>query len=127
MQTTGSRIHVGGQGVDVRALEFRNLAVLHEQRGKRVAVIGELLQYARVCRRAGRGFLEDWEVQVVEENLAEFWIRVDVELLAGLGIDLLLHTSAFALETLLECSKPFYVDRDAAPLHFREDGNQRHL
>src|SRR5512132_949712 len=44
-----------GKRVEIRRLEFRDLAILHEQRGKRVPFVRKILKDARVGSRSGRG------------------------------------------------------------------------
>ncbi len=54
-------------------------------------------------------------------------VGVDVEALASLDVDLLLHSLPLSLEPLLEGAKPVDVDRDARPFHIRQHVDEWHL
>ena len=66
-------------------------------------------------------------MQCVEEDFPQLGIGVDVELLAGLGVDFLFDAKALALEAFLQCPEPFDVDCHSLPFHLREHADEWHL
>ena len=120
VNATRPRIDERGKGVEIGALELRDLPVLHEQRGQRMPLFGELLQNGDVGRWAGRRALQDRQPESFEQDLAQLRRRVDVELLARGLIDLLLDALPLPRKALFEGRKPDDVDADARPLHLGE-------
>src|SRR5690242_5151915 len=92
--------------VDVGALQLRELPIFHQQDWQCVSFVGQLLQDGGVGGCAARGLLENGKLQFLKQNLTQLGVGVDVELLAGDGVDLLLDSFALALETLLERGEP---------------------
>ena len=90
------------QGVQVRGLELRQLAILHQQRGKRVSFISQFLQHAGIGRWTGCRLLLDGKLQLFEENRPQLWIGIDVESLSRFDENLLLYPLALTLKSLLE-------------------------
>ncbi len=121
------RMHQRRERIEIRALELRELAVLHEQLRERMALLGELAQHRGVRRWTRGRALDDRQLQLLEENRAQLGVGVDVELLAGLTVDLLLHALAFLSEAFLERREPLAVDRDPRPFHFGEHADEGHL
>jgi hypothetical protein len=121
------RIHGLRERIDVRALELRELSILHEEHGELVARFRELLEYRRVGGRSRRRLLEDRKLEALEQNFAELRIRVDVELTTRGFVDLALDSPPFALEALLEGREPRDVDLYTRPFEIGEDTDERHL
>src|SRR5688500_18487289 len=92
-----------------------------------MALLGELLQYTRVRGWAGRGALENGELELVEENLAKLKVRVDVELHSRDLVNLALNRLPLSLEACLQRPEPLEVDRHSLRFHPREYFDQRHL
>ena len=127
MQAPRTRIEQHGQGVDVRVLELRDLAILHEKRGQFVSRLGQLLQHTGICRRTAGRFLEHGQLQFLEKNLPQLQRRVDVELLAGRGVNCRFQPAPLALEVPLELREALHVDQNTGPFHVGENGQERHL
>src|SRR5687768_13426038 len=92
-----------------------------------MALLRELLQYTRVSGWAGRGALENGELELVEENLAELKVRVDVELHSRDLVNLALYRLSFGLEAFLQRPEPLEVDRHSLRFHAPEYFDQRHF
>jgi hypothetical protein len=60
------------QGIDVRVLELRVLAVLDDF-GRQRVLVGELFEHIGVSAGAGLGFLHDREPQFLEQHLGELF------------------------------------------------------
>ena len=77
------------QGIDVRVLELRVLAVLDDFLRQRVR-IGQLFEHVGIRARPGFGFLDDRQAQLLEQHLRKLLGGGDVERMAGQFFDLLL-------------------------------------
>src|SRR5688572_24180293 len=92
-----------------------------------MTLLGELLKNARVGGGPCGSALQNRQLQLVEENLAQLKIRVDVELHSCDLVDLALDGLSLHCESRLERAKPLEIDRHPLPLHPREHIDERHL
>ena len=94
----------------------------------REAVRRQLFEHVDARRVALRlRLLDDRVVQLLEEDVAELLRRVDVELRAGLFVDALLEVGELRAHRRRHLAQQIGVDADAALLHPREHGEERHL
>src|SRR5439155_461697 len=122
-----ARIDEPRQGVDVRGLELRQLAVLDQEARHLVPHRGELLEHVVIGGRSGLGLLEDRQLVLLEQHVAELRRRVDVEFGAGGPVDRPLELGELERELARDLPQPLEIDPHAAPLHLDEDGNERNL
>jgi hypothetical protein len=106
----------GGQGVRVRPLELRQLAVLQDLSGQRVPE-RQLLQHVHVGRVARLRALDGGELELLEEHRRELLRRVGVDRLAGQLVDLPEERVELCVELLREPGEALRVDADPDPLH----------
>src|SRR5438067_10755295 len=92
-----------------------------------MSVVGELLKHSDIGRWTSGSLFQHRQLQLAEQNLAEYGIRVDVELFARRRIYLLLDAHPLARKALLERREPGNVDRDTVPFHLGQHANQRDL
>ncbi len=114
------------EGVRVRALELRELAVLQDLPRERVPE-GQLLQDVHVGGVAGLRALERRQLQLLEEHDRELLRRVRVDRLPGELVDLPQERVELRVELLRQPAQALRVGPDPEPLHVGEDGDQRHL
>ena len=114
------------QGIDVRALELGVVPVLDDLRRQRMQQ-RQLFEHFGVHARAGLRPLDDRQLQLLEQQLAELNPRVDVELAAGDLKDLPLQPHDPLVELAGQLAQPRHIDADAVELHLGQHVDQRHL
>ena len=75
----------------------------------------------------GLGLLHRREAELLEQDVAELRRGVDVELLAGLRVDLGFEPAALVVELLAELVEEGEVDADAGVFHAGEHAHERQL
>jgi hypothetical protein len=125
-----ARVGVGecGQRVEVGALELLELAVLEDERGDLVMrgeVFEHVLRGGDDLALALLGRLG--QVHLVEEHVAELLGRVDVEAVAGAGVDALGEVVDGDGEARGHLAQQIGVDADAGLLHAEEHGDEREV
>src|SRR3954466_1156272 len=106
METGCSRVDQARQRIEVGVLELGQLPVLHQQRGKRMSLFGQLLEDAGICGRTRARTFDDRKVQFSKKNLAELWVRIDVELCSRGFVDLPFNSFPLRLKAPFERREP---------------------
>ena len=127
MDAPGDRVDEPREGVHVRRLELRQLAVLDEQAGHFVSHGGELLQHLVVGRRTRLRLLEDRELVLFEQHVPQLRRGVDVEVGARRLIDGPLEGGELDGKRPGNLAQPIEVDAHAVPLHVDEHSDERQL
>ncbi len=114
------------QRVRVSGLELAQLPVFEHQRGQAVPG-GELVEHVAVGGASGAGLAAARQAQFLEEDLRQLLRGADVELLAGLLVNLLFELRHFLLEPLRHGAQRGHVEADALEFHLREHRDERHF
>ncbi len=135
----GGRLPVGGvdpaglridhlrQLVGIGGLELGQAAEIEQQLGQRV-VLGQLLQHLFVGRRrTAGGLLDDRQLELREEDLADLLGRVQIERLAGQRIGLLLELQQALAQPGALSGQALGIDQHAVALHLLQHDGGRHL
>ena len=115
-----------GHGVDVRGLELGKLAEFQNKLGQLVRV-GELGQDVGIGGKTGLGLALDREAELHEEDLAQLFGRVDIELFFGGLVDLFGELPDLLFHLFGEGPEQGLVDGDAGHLHVANDLDERQL
>ncbi len=126
MQTAGARINQGWQGIDVRALELGQAAILDHLGGYRVQGC-QFLQHVRVGRRAGLGLADHGQAQFAEKNLGQLLGRADVEGSAHSLVNLVFEGRDGPGDLVAQLAEKVAVQADTPALDACQNGNQRQL
>ena len=128
VDTAGRGIDEARQSVGVGRLELGDLPPFEHARRQLMALGGEVLEHARRGRPgAGRGLLAAGQAHLPEQDVAELFRRSGVEGRADDPADLILERAHALRELAREARQHVAVDRDSAPLHARQDLDQRTL
>src|SRR5262249_57061230 len=101
-------------------VELRGLAPVENRAGKRVSLLGQIVEHARAGRPlAGLGLGAAGKPELAEQDIAELLGAARVERLAGERLDFRLERSRALRELARQPRQHLPVDRDAAPLHAR--------
>ena len=129
MHALGRRIDVAGQRVSVGRLELGDLPPFQDLLRQHVALLGELVEYARAGRPlSGLGLGAAGQLHFAEQDVAQLLGRARIEVgIAGKLAHLVLQRGAALCEFTRETREHLPVDRDAAPFHARQHRQQRPL
>ena len=115
------------QGVHVRPLELRVLAVLDDLRRQRVRPGRAPPERRRRCWDRSSSRERTGSFCSVEQDLLELLGRGDVERMPGQGVDLLLQRLELAGEPAAQFGQAAAVHADAVVLQLHQHLDQRHL
>ena len=91
VDSPGSLIHSARKNIHVGRLQFLKFPVLEEEPGHDMAHLRQLLEYVRIGRRAGLGFLENRQLELFEEDHGQLFRAVEIDgppgLLGDLGLE----------------------------------------
>ncbi len=129
------RVDAAGRGIDearqrvgVGRFELGDLPPFEHARRQLMAFGGEVFEHARGGRPgAGRGLLAAGQAHLAEQNVAKLLRRAGVEGAADNFADLGLERSHALGELARHAREDVAVDRDSAPLHARQNLDQRAL
>jgi hypothetical protein len=119
-------VHQRRQGVNVRVFQLGQLPVL-EKLGRQRMVFGQRLQHFLIGGRPRLGALDDGKLQLVEQDGAQLLGRVDVERLAGQGVNFLGQPLDLGVQLGGKGAQVVDVDADAGHLHLQQHIHQRQL
>jgi len=122
----GGGVHLGQQPFPVGGAELLHLPV-GEQVLDHGVLAAQALERGGIGGVAGLGLLLRRQPQPVEQHLPELLRRVDVELLAGVGDNLVAQALGIGFELAPQSVQPGDVHTDTAVLHPRQHPHQRHL
>ena len=124
----GLRMDELRQEIGVGRFQLRQLAPVEDAGAELVAFGGEVLEHARAGRPgAGARLGAAGEAELAEQDVAELLGRADVELFAGMLVDLRLVPGELLGELARHARQDLPVDLDAARFHARQHRHQRPL
>ena len=129
------RVDAAGRGIDearqrvgVGRLELGDLPPFEHARRQLMALGGEVLEHARGGRPgAGRRLLAAGQAHLAEQNVAELFRRAGIEGRADDLADLVLEPRHALGKFARHARQDVAVDRDPAPLHARQNLDERTL
>ena len=122
------RVDEAWQRVGIGRLELGDLSPFEHARRQLMAFGGEVLEHARGGRPgAGRGLLAPGQAHLAEQNIAKLFRRAGVEGCAHDPVDLVFEPGHALGKLACHAREDVSVDRDPAPLHARQNLDERTL
>src|SRR3979490_1881919 len=127
MKAACSRVDETGKRIEVCVLELGQFPVVHEQCRQFMPSSSQFSDHTGVGRWARAGPLDDWEIQLPEQDVPKLWVGVDVEFHSRSFVNPLLHCLALCLEALFQRREQRQVNRDSSPFHLGQHVDERYL